>query len=132
MNKAIQRRFVELQQQKSSIGRVKILKSPLRNEKLIQNYLDLEEKKQGVDGRMVSNEKLRDDKIAKGEFVDDEAYAAACQELVRKKSDIKTSNDALLKSEDEGVILRSLEDAEQRQADVRANTAVDKSCKTGT
>ena len=51
---------------------------------------------------------------------------------MRKKSDIKTNNDALLKSEDVGGILRSLEDAEQRQADVRANAAVDKSCKTGT
>ena len=40
--------------------------------------------------------------------------------------------EALLKSEDEGAILRSLEDAEQRLADVRASAAADQSIKNGT
>ena len=47
-------------------------------------------------------------------------------------SDIKTQNEALLKSGDDGAILRSLEDAKQRLADVRASAALDKSEKNGT
>ena len=40
--------------------------------------------------------------------------------------------EALLKSRDQGAILRSLEDDEQRLADVRASVAADKSSKNGT
>ena len=81
---------------------------------------------------MVSNEKLREDLIAKGKNVDKDNYAAACQELLQKRSDIKTQIETLLKSRDEGAILRSLEDAKQRLADVRASMAADKSSKNGT
>ena len=52
--------------------------------------------------------------------------------MLQKKSDIKTNIEALLKSGDEGAILRSLEDAEQRLADARVNSAADKSSKNGT
>ena len=78
---------------------------------------------------MVSNEKLREDSIANGKNVGEEDYAAACQEMLQKRSDIKTKIEALLKSGDEGAILRSLEDAEQRLADARVNSAADKSSK---
>ena len=47
-------------------------------------------------------------------------------------SDLKLKIEALLKSGDAGAILRSLEDAEQRLADVRASVAADKSSKNGT
>ena len=62
---------------------------------------------------MVSNEKLRDDSIANGKDAYDEDYVAACQELLKKKIDIETKIEALLKSGDERAILRILEDAEQ-------------------
>ena len=58
---------------------------------------------------MVSNGKLRNDAIANGIEVDEEE----CQELLQKRSDIKTKIEASLKSGDAGAILRSLEDAEQ-------------------
>ena len=70
--------------------------------------------------------------IANGKNANEEDYAAACQELLQKRSDLKTQIDALLKSRDEGAILRSLEDAEQRLADVRASAAADQSSKNGT
>ena len=131
-NKAIQSRFVELQRQNSNIGKVKILMSALQDGNQILNYLDLDEKKRAIDKLMVSNEKLREDSIAKGKTVDEEDYAAACQELLQKKSDIKTNIEALLKSGDEGAILRSLEDAEQRLADARVNSAAYETSKKGT
>ena len=106
--------------------------SALRDENQILNYLDLDGKKRAIDRLMVSNKKLREDSIAKGKKVDEEDYVAACQELLQKRPDIKTKSEALLKSGDEGAILRSLEDAEQRLVDARVNSAVDKSSKKGT
>ena len=132
VNKETQSRLVELQQQSSSIGRVKILMSALQDENQILNYLDLDEKKRSIDKLMLSNEKLREDSIENGEDANEEDYVAACQELLQKRSDIKTKIEALLKSGDEGAILRSLEDAEQRLADVRVNSAAGKSSKNGT
>ena len=82
--------------------------------------------------KRIRNEKLLEDSIAEGKNVDEEDYAAACLEMLQKRSDIKTQMEALLKSGDEGAILRSLEDAEQRLADVRASVAADKSSKDGT
>ena len=61
---------------------------------------------------MHRNERLRDDKLAKGEEVYKAEYAAACQELLPKRSDIRTNIDGLLKSGDEGALLRSLEEPE--------------------
>ena len=52
--------------------------------------------------------------------------------MLEVSSDIKTQNEALLKSRDKGVILRSLEDAEERLEDVRASVAADKSSKNDT
>ena len=78
--------------------------------------MDLEYKSRAIDEKMISNEK--------------QCYN--CQEQLRERSEIKTNNDALLKSGDEGALSRNLEDAEQRLADVRANAAVDKSGKSGT
>ena len=94
--------------------------------------MDLEEKKRAIDERKVSNEQMREDSIANRKNVDEEDYATACQELLEKRSDIKTQIEALLMSRDQGAILRSLEDADQRLADVRANVAADKSSKNGT
>ena len=131
-NKAMQSRLVELQHQCSSIGRVKILMSALQDENQILNYLDLDEKKRAIDKLIVSNEKLREDSIANGKVVDEEDYAAACQELLQKRSDIKTKIEELLKSGERGAILRSLEEAEQRLAHARVNSAADKSNKKGT
>ena len=131
-NKAMQSRLVELQHQCSSIGRVKILMSALQDENQILNYLDPDEKKRAIDKLMVNNEKLREDSIANGNDANEEDYAAACQEFLQKRSDIKTKIEALLKSGDEGAILRSLEDAEQRLADARVNSAADKFSKNGT
>ena len=130
--KAMQSRFVELQQQNSSVRRVKTLMSALQDGNQILNYLDLDEKKRSIDRLMVSNEKLREDSIANGKVVDEEDYAAACQELLQKRSDIKTKIEDLLKSGEGGGILGSLEDAEQRLADARVNSAADKSSKIGT
>ena len=130
--KAMQSRFVELQRQNSNTGRVIILMSALQDENQILNYLDLDEKKRAIDKLMVSNEKLREDSIANGKVVDEEDYAAACQELLQKRSDIKTKIEDLLKTGEGGAILRSLEDAEQRLADARVNSAADKSSKNGT
>ena len=52
--------------------------------------------------------------------------------MLQKRSDIKTKIEALLKSGDDGAILRSLEDAKQRLADARVNSAADNSSKNGT
>ena len=90
VNRAMQSRWVELQQQSSSVGMVKTLMSALQDGNQILNYLDLDEKKRAIDRLMVSNEKLREDSIANGKVVDEEDYAAACQELLQKRSDIKT------------------------------------------
>ena len=65
-------------------------------------------------------------------MANEENYVAAWPRLRQKSSDIKTKIEALLKSGDEGAILRSLEDAEQRLADARVNSAADKSSKKGT
>ena len=65
---------------------------------------------------MISNDKLRNDSIAIGKNVDEEDYDAACEELLQKRSDFKTKIEALLKLGDEGAILPSHEDAEQRRA----------------
>ena len=132
VNRATQSRWVELQQQSSSVGRVKTLMSALQDGNQILNYLDLDEKKRAIDRLMVSNEKLREDSIANGNDANEEDYVAACQELLQKRSDIKTKIKTLLKSGDEGAILRSLEDAEQRLADARVNSAANKSSKKGT
>ena len=128
---AMKSRFVELQQQDSNTGRVIILMSALQDENQILNYLDLEEKKRAIDERIAHNEKLRDERIENGEDAEED-YAAACQELLQERSDLKLKIEALLKSGETGAILRSLEDAEQRLADVRASVAADKSSKNGT
>ena len=132
VNKEMQSRLVELQQQSSSTGRVKILMSALQDENQILNYLDIDEKKRAFDKLMVYNEKLREDSIANSKVVDEEEIAAACQEMLQNRSDNKTKIEALLKSGDEGLILRSREDTEQRLADARVNSAADKSSKNGT
>ena len=132
VNKEMQSRLAELQQQSSSVGRVQMLMSALQDENQILNYLDLDEKKRAIDRLMDSNKKLREDSIADGKIVDEEDYAAACQELLQKRSDIKTKIEDLLKTGEGGAILRSLEDAEQRLADARVNSAADKSSKNGT
>ena len=132
VNKEMQSRLAELQQQSSSVGRVQMLMSALQDENQILNYLDLDEKKRAIDRLMDSNKNLREDSIANGKVVDEEDYAAACQELLQKRSDIKTKIEDLLKSGEGGAILRSLEDAEQRLADARVNSAADKSSKNGT
>ena len=93
--------------------------------------MDLEEKKRAIDKRIAHNEKLRDERIENGEDAEED-YAAACQELLQERSDLKLKIEALLKSGETGAILRSLEDAEQRLADVRASVAADKSSKNGT
>ena len=131
-NKAMQSQLVEMQHQCSSIGRAKILMSALQDENQILNYLDLNEKKHAIDKLMVSNEKLREDSIENGKVASEKDYAAARQKLLQKRSDIKTKIKALLKSGDQGAILRSLEDAEQRLAEARVNSAADKSSKNGT
>ena len=128
---AMKSRFVELQRQDSNTGRVIILMSALQDENQILNYLDLEEKKRAIDERIAHNEKLRDERIENGEDAEED-YAAACQELLQERSDLKLKIEALLKSGETGAILRSLEDAEQRLADVRASVAADKSSKNGT
>ena len=127
----IKSRFVELQQQNSSIGKLIILMSALQDENQILNYLDLEEKKRAIDERIAHNEKLRDERIEIGEDAEED-YAAACQELLQERSDLKLKIEALLKSGEAGAILRSLEDAEQRLADVRASVAADKSSRNDT
>ena len=132
VNRAMQNRYVELQQRSSSIGRVKTLRSALQDGNQILNFLDLDEKKRAIGRLIVSNEKLREDSIANDNEANEENYAAACQELLQERSDIKMKFEALLKSRDEGAILRSLEDAQQRLADARVNSAVDKSSKKGT
>ena len=132
VNKEMQSRLAELQQQSSSVGRVQMLMSALQDENQILNYLDLVEKKRAIDRLMDSNKKLREDSIAYGKIVDEEDYAAACQELLQKRSDVKTKIEDLLKTGEGGAILRSLEDAEQRLADVRASVAADKSSRNGT
>ena len=128
---AMKSRFVELQRQDSNTGRVIILMSALQDENQILNYLDLEEKKRAIDEKIAHNEKLRDERIENGEDAEED-YAAACQELLQERSDLKLKIEALLKSGETGAILRSLEDTEQRLADVRASVAADKSSKNGT
>ena len=130
VNKATKSRFVELQQHNSSIGRLIILISALQDGNQILNYLDLE-KKRAIDERIVHNEKLRDERIENSEDAEAD-YAATCQELLQERSDLKMKIEALLKSGETGAIFRSLEDAEQRLADVRASVAADKHSKNGT
>ena len=105
--------------------------SALQVENQIQNYLDLEEKKRAIDERIAHNEKLRDERIENGKDTDED-YAAACQDLLHERSDLKVKIEALLKSGETGATLRSLEDAEQRLADVSASVAADKHSKNGT
>ena len=93
--KALQNRFVELQRQNSNIGRLIILMSALQYESQIPNYLDLEEKKRAIGERIVHNEKLRDEQIENDEDAEED-YAAACQELLQEKSDLKMKSEALL------------------------------------
>ena len=131
VNEAIKSRFVELQQQNSSIGRLIILMSAFQDENQVLYYLDLEEKNCAIDERIVHNEKLRYERIENGENAEGD-YAAACQELLRMRSALKKKIEALLKSGETGAILPSLEDAEQRIADVRASVAADKQSKNGT
>ena len=125
VNKEIKSRFVELQQLYSRIGKMIIVMSALQDETQIMNHLDLEEKKRAIDERIVHNEKLSDKRIENGEDAEAD-YAAARQELLQERSDLKLKIEALLKSGEAGAILRSLEDAEQRLADVRASVAADK------
>ena len=99
----------------------------MRDENQRLNYIDLEEKKRAIDERKVSIKKLQDDSIANGKY-----YVAASQELLQKSSDIKTKIEGLRKSGDKGAILRSLEDAEQRLADARANSSANKTSKNST
>ena len=131
VNKEIKSRFVELQQQNSRNGNMTILMSALQDENQILNYLDLEDKKRAIDERIAHNEKLRDERIENGDDAKEDK-AAACQELLQERSDLKLKIEALLKSGEDGAILRSLEDAEQRLADVRASVAADKHSKNGT
>ena len=128
---AMKTRFVELQRQDSNTGRVIILMSALQDENQILNYLDPEEKKRGIDEKIAHNKKLRDERHENGEDAEED-YAAACQELLQERSDLKLKIEALLKTGETGAILRSLEDAEQRLADVRASVAAEKSSKNGT
>ena len=101
-----------------------------QDENQILNYLDLEEKKRAIDGRIVHNEKLPDKQIENGEDVEED-HATACQELLLETSDLKMKIEVFLQSGEAGAILRSLEDAEHRLADVRASVAADKSSKNG-
>ena len=104
---AMKSRFVELQRQNSNIGRLIILMSALQDENQILNYLDLEEKKRAIDEKIAHNEKLRNERIENGEDAEED-YAAACQELLQERSDLKLKIEALLKSGETGAILRSL------------------------
>ena len=130
VNKEKNSRFVELQQQNSSIGRMIILISALQDVNQILNYLDLEERKRAIVEKIVHNEQLRDERSESGEDVEED-YAAAWQELLRERSDLKMIIEALLKSGEAGAILRSLGDVKQRLADVRASVPADKSNKNG-
>ena len=94
--------------------------------------MDLDGKKRAIDEGMISNKKLREDPFAEGKNVDEEDYAAACQEMLQKWSAIKTKNEALLKLGDKEATMRSLEDAKQRRAEARANMVANKSSKNGT
>ena len=131
-NRKMQSLLEGLQQRSTGIGRFKMLMSAMHDKNEIHTSLYQEEKKRAVDERMVSNERLRNDAIANGKNIDEEENEAACQELLQKRSDIKTKTEALLKSGDAQAILRSLEDAEQRLADVRVSSTADKSRKSGT
>ena len=93
--------------------------------------MDLEETKRAIDERIVHNERLRNDQIENGEDAEED-YAAACQELLRERSELKMKIEALLQLGEAGANLRSLEDAEQRLADVRASVAAVKSSENGT
>ena len=85
--KAMQSRFDELQRKNSNIGRLIILMSALQDESQILNYLELEGKKRAIDERIVLNKKLRDERIENNEDAEED-YAAACQELLRERSDL--------------------------------------------
>ena len=74
---------------------------------------------------------MRNEAIANGKETNEEDYTAACQDMLRTRSDIKTKIEAPLKSGDAGAFLRSLEDAEQRLADARVNSTAGESCKSG-
>ena len=88
---AMKIRFVELQRQDSNVGRLKILMSALQDENQILNYLDLEEKKRAIDEKIAHDEKVRDERIENGEDTEED-YAAACQELLQERSDLKQKN----------------------------------------
>ena len=81
--------------------------SVLNGENQVLNLLDLKDKKRVVEEKTITNENLSDDKNANSEDVDEEYYAALCQELLRKRFDIKTNIDDLLQSGDEGTIAKS-------------------------
>ena len=108
VNKETKSRFVELQQRNSRSGMMIILMSALQDENQILNFLDLEEKKRAIDERIVHNEKLSNERTENGEDAEAD-YAAACQELLQERSDLKLKIEALLKSGEAGAILRRLE-----------------------
>ena len=80
--------------------------SALQDENQILNYQDLEEKKRAIGERIVHNEKLSNERIENGEDVEED-FAAACQELLQERSDLKMKIEALLNSGETGAILRS-------------------------
>ena len=93
LNKAKKSRFIDLQQQNSSIGRFLILMSALQDENQILTNLDLEEKKRAIDEKIIHNKNLRDKQIENGEDVEED-HATACQELLRERSDLKMKIEA--------------------------------------
>ena len=109
-----------------------MLMSALQDENEILTHLDLEEKKRGVDQLFVSNRELRDEVIANGKNPNEKDYATACQKFLQQRSDLKIKIEALVKLGEAGAILRRLDDAELRLADVRVNSEEEKSCNNGT
>ena len=130
-SKAMPSRFEHLQRQNTSIGKLKMLMSAIKNVNELQSYLNLEEDIRGIDESIFNNEKWRDSQIADGQDFNEE-YTAENQRLLQKRSELRMKIEALLKSGDAGAILRSLEDAEQRLANVRVNSAANKTRNCGT
>ena len=77
-------------------------------------------------------ERLRNDAIANGKIVNEEDYTAASQEFLQKMSDIKTKIETHRTAGESAAILRSLENAEQKLADVRVTSTADASHKIDT
>ena len=100
----MQSQFEVLQQQNSGIERLKILMLAWENGNVLEYCLDFEKKKRASMKESLAMKSCAMIISQVEEFAGD-LYAAACQELRRRRSDIRMNTEVAVKSGAEGAIL---------------------------